>query len=338
MNVGLLGVTGYTGEELVMLLERNASIHLSFATSEHQAGSNLGTLYPTLSRFRDVPILAAREAADIPVDLVFLCLPAGESAARAQPFIEKNSRVIDLGADFRFQSPSVYEQWYKQPHPCPELLQQTVYGLPEWNRQQIRDALIVGNPGCYPTSVLLALLPLLKARVVRDAPVLIDAKSGISGAGKNPTATTHFIQAHDNVCAYKAGRIHRHVGEIEDQCRKLMPNPLKTVFTPHLVPMKRGIFSNILVETDRDIQSEEVNQILADTYANEPFINILDHIPATRQVERSNYCFIHGQRIQETDFIQLFSAIDNLGKGASWQAVQNMNIMFGWEETKALWI
>jgi N-acetyl-gamma-glutamyl-phosphate reductase len=337
MNVGLLGVTGYTGEELVMLLERNASIHLSFATSEHQAGSSLGTLYPTLSRFHDVPILAAREAADIPVDLVFLCLPAGESAVRAQPFIEKKSRVIDLGADFRFRSPSVYEQWYKQPHPYPDCLQQTVYGLPEWNREQIKDALIVGNPGCYPTSVLLALLPLLKAGVVNDTPLLVDSKSGISGAGKKPTTTTHFIQAHDNVCAYKAGRIHRHVGEIEDQCKELTHSQLKTVFTPHLVPMGRGIFSNILVQTNSDIHSRNVDQILRDTYANEPFIKILDHIPSTRQVERSNFCFIHGQRIQDTDYIQLFSAIDNLGKGASWQAVQNMNIMFGWEETTGLW-
>ncbi len=333
-RIGIVGATGYTGEELTRLVCRHPAVMLAYATSESSAGKRLGEIYPWLNQYGDQRLISSQEIAEKETDLVFTCLPAGETASLASDLLQKGVKVIDLGADFRFRSADVYAQWYKTKHPHPDLLQKSVYGLPEWNREQIRDAAIVGNPGCYPTSVLLALLPLMQSNLLDTGLLFIDSKSGVTGAGKTPTPTSHFCSANENLTAYKPGRVHRHVGEIETVLQQ-QHKGCKVIFTPHLIPMNRGLFSTLYVPLTKAIDRETVHSRFEEFYKNEPFVRVLDSIPSTNMVTHTNYCFIHvGNRYDHT--IQLFSAIDNLGKGASWQAIQNMNLLLGLDEETGL--
>jgi N-acetyl-gamma-glutamyl-phosphate reductase len=335
-RVGIVGATGYTGEELLLLIARHPNIELAFATSEKEQGQKLCSYFPRFSLPSDMIFISADQALDHPVELVFLCLPAGESARLGKSFFSQGCKIIDLGADFRFADAQEYDRWYHQPHKAPELLSQAVYGLPEWYRKEVQGAKIVGNPGCYPTSALLALLPFSQQDLIAEQPIIIDSKSGLSGAGKTLSRASHFMEANENVVAYKAGRAHRHVGEMETILQRDAFSPGHILFTPQLVPMARGIFSCVYFTAKNAIADRDAMQILRDAYESEAFVHVLDDIPSTRLAQNSNHCFLHVLSFPETNQIVVFSAIDNLGKGASWQAVQNMNIMMNWPETTAL--
>lgn len=332
-KIGILGATGYTGEELLRYLSRHPHVDLAFATSEHDAGKGLNELYPYLSRFTDKQLITGEQALNVSADLVFLCLPHGESARWGEKFFQRGAKIVDLGADFRFYDAQVYQHWYHQEHPCPGLLNETVYGLVEWNREKIRGRCVVGNPGCYPTATLLAALPFMAAGIVADGPILVDAKSGVSGAGKNPTRTTHYVEVNEGISAYKVGRSHRHVGEMEQELSRVRGSRQTMVFTPHLTPMSRGILAAVYLPLLDDVSSDDLQQILKAKYADEPFIRIFEkEQPSTRQTAHSNLCLLHVERVSGVRMALITSAIDNLGKGAAGQAIQNMNLMLGIEE------
>lgn len=336
MKVGIVGATGYTGEELLKSLARHDGVTVNFVTSERQSGTPLVRVFPFLTMFENLSFCSAEESLEIDVDLVFTCLHAGESIKWAKRFLDKSVRVIDLGSDFRFKSPRVFQDWYHFEHPHPELLPDTVYGLTEWYRDDIEKAKVVGNPGCYPTSVLMALLPFMETGLVADAPIMIDSKSGVSGAGKKASEVTHYVNVNENVTPYKVGRVHRHVGEIEKELQ-VFGGTQSVIFTPHLMPLTRGMLSTIYVPLAQDMSKAALLDILDKAYEHEPFVNILrDKLPAMKMAQNSNFCFIGLEIIKETSTMILFSAIDNLGKGASTQAVQNMNVMLGFEETSGL--
>lgn len=336
MKIGIVGATGYTGEELLKSLARHNGVTVEFITSEQQRGVPLFDVFPNLTTFGNLTFCSAEDSLAIDVDLVFTCLHAGESVKWAKRFLDKGVRVIDLGSDFRFKSPTVFQAWYHFEHPNPELLTDAVYGLTEWYRDEIKNARVVGNPGCYPTSVLTALLPFIKAGLVVDAPIMIDSKSGVSGAGKKASDVTHYVNVNENVSPYKVGRVHRHVGEMEKEV-EAFGGSQKLVFTPHLMPLTRGMLSTIYVPLSQHVSKDELFDVLDAVYKNEPFVHILrDKMPTMKMAQNSNFCFISLEKIKETNTMILFSAIDNLGKGASTQAVQNMNVMLGFEETSGL--
>lgn len=335
-KIGIIGATGYTGEELLKTLARHDGVEVVFATSERQSGTALVDVFPYLPMYKSLAFCSAEESVALDADLVFTCLHAGESVNWAQRFLEKGVKVIDLGSDFRFQSSQEYETWYHMPHSSPELLSDAVYGLTEWYREEIKNAQVVGNPGCYPTSVLLPLLPFVQAGAVAKAPIIIDSKSGVSGAGKRASDVTHFVAVNENLSPYKVGRVHRHVGEMEKEMR-LIGGSQKLIFTPHLTPLTRGMLSTIYVQLNQDYAKDELFDILQQKYQNEPFVHILsDQLPSMKIANNTNFCFISLEMIPETNSVILFSSIDNLGKGAGTQAVQNMNVMLGFEETVGL--
>lgn len=337
VRVGIVGATGYTGEELLRCLAGHPKVTVDFATSEREQGEPLTKVFPQLPGYAGQSFIPVGEAISRRVDLVFLCLHAGESAKWGAMFVEKGSKVIDLGSDFRFKSADDYKKWYGLNHPHAELLSQAVYGLPEWHREEIKQSRIVGNPGCYPTSIMLAVNPFLEAGVLADSAIIADSKSGVSGAGKNPTQTTHFVEVAENFSPYKVGRVHRHVGEIEQELSLRRGRPQQVIFSPHLTPMTRGILSTIYCRLNGDHDKAELFSILENKYNSEPFVHVLkDQLPGTKMSYRTNHCFISLEVVQELDTLILFSAIDNLGKGASTQAIQNMNLMLGLPETTGL--
>ena len=335
-KIGIVGATGYTGEELLTVLARHSQIKIEFITSEHEDGQPLTSVFPHLPGCRHLSFISAEAATAHQVDLVFLCLPAGESVKWALRFLDKGTKVIDMGADFRFTNADDYRDWYNMDHAAPELLPKAAYGLPEWFRDDIKAASIVGNPGCYPTSALLALLPLLLEDLITDAPIIIDSKSGVSGAGKTPGKATHFVQVNENLTPYKTGRSHRHVGEIEHILSRSAKRPVTALFTPQLVPITRGLYSTMYVPLHSETETKKILDILDQYYSQEPFVQVLDGIPEIRMAAHTNYCFLGAQVVPGTKTAILFSAIDNLGKGASTQAIQNMNIMLDFNETRGL--
>jgi N-acetyl-gamma-glutamyl-phosphate reductase len=335
-RIGIIGAAGYTGEELLKTLARHDGVEVVFATSERECGVPISRVFPHLPSYNDLLFSSAEEAAMVNVDLVFTCLHAGESVKWAALFLDKGARVIDLGSDFRFTAAQDYETWYQMVHPRPDLLTDAVYGLVEWHREKIRSAAVVGNPGCYPTSVLLALLPFVRAELLTDAPIIIDAKSGVSGAGKKPSDATHFVAVNENLSPYKVGRVHRHVGEMEKELGAFGFSS-GVIFTPHLTPVTRGMLSTIYVQLKKETPRNELLEVLNNAYAGEPFVRVLtDQLPSMKMAQNSNFCFLGVEAVPEMQHAILFSAIDNLGKGASTQAVQNMNVILGFEETKGL--
>ena len=332
IRAGVLGATGYTGIELLGLLSGHPQVEAAFATSEKNAGGNLADIYPGAVR---VPLIPPGDAPLGEVEVVFLCLPHAASAPSAKRAIEAGARVIDLSADFRFRDPDVYTEWYGAPHPCPELLPEAVYGLTEVERQRLPGAGLVANPGCYPTSALLALWPLATAGAI-DGQVIIDAKSGVSGAGRTPKQETHFVEVADNLRPYKLGRAHRHFPEIEQELAGWCKTPQAVIFSPHLLPVPRGLLSTIYVPLSDEWTEARVRDRYLEVYAAEPFIEILASGRAATlgHVNHTNRCAVGLCQVDRT--LILTSAIDNLVKGASGQAVQNMNVMFGLEETCGL--
>jgi N-acetyl-gamma-glutamyl-phosphate reductase len=335
ISIGILGATSYTGVELVRLLSGHGMAAIDFVSSRSSAGKRFNALFPETKNIFDAVLITPDEAKTRTVDCVFSCLPHAVSAELCLPFITKGASVIDLSADFRLKDPAVYELWYKHKHPAAHLLADAVYGLPEHYRKLIAKAKILANPGCYVTSVLLPLMPLFKAAGAKIEWVIVDAKSGVSGAGRALKQNTHFCEANENFSAYSTGHSHRHTPEMEQELSFAAGRKVTVTFSPHLLPINRGILSTIYLKTT--LSAAECGHLAAAAYAKEPFVRIreADDLPDIHNVAFTNYCDIAFTGGNGHPVIAV-SALDNLIKGASGQAVQNMNIMFGFPETTGL--
>jgi N-acetyl-gamma-glutamyl-phosphate reductase len=334
VNVGIYGATGYAGYELLFLLKHHRAARVVFAASETQAGKSLADVFPGPL---DAPLLGFDDAPLGDVDVVFLALPHGVAGPIAREVRVAGVRVIDLSADFRFPSTEAYARWYGCPPPAPELLP-VPYGLPECYRADVRDAALIANPGCYPTSVILGLAPLLRAGVLADPLVIVDSKSGTSGAGRAPKLEAHFVEVNESVAPYNIGQRHRHVGEMQQELGRLWGQGApEVVFSPHLLPLNRGILSTIYVHVHPQWDEQRIRSLYAEMYAGEPFVRLLPSGQLAKIVHttRTNMCAI-SLTLARPGMLIVVSSIDNLGKGAAGQAVQNMNVMFGLEETEGL--
>ncbi|HIC88406.1 MAG TPA: N-acetyl-gamma-glutamyl-phosphate reductase [Anaerolineae bacterium] len=333
IRVGIAGATGYTGYELVKLLLQHPQAGLAWLTSESNAGACLSDVFACPY---DLPLIHLAEAPLDKVDVVFLCLPHKASMDAVRQVREAGVKAIDLSADFRLRDAAVYERWYQTPHIARELLPQAVYGLPELHREQIVGANLVANPGCYPTSVILGLYPLRKAGLLRGR-VVVDSKSGVSGAGRGLKLMTHFVEANENLSPYSIGYRHRHIAEMEQELGGRAQGDLKIVFSPHLLPVNRGILSTMYVDWPAGLDENAIHALYAETYAGEPFIQLLPQgkVATLAHVVYSNRCCI-GLTFVDQHTLIITASIDNLLKGASGQAVQNFNLMFGLDETLGL--
>jgi N-acetyl-gamma-glutamyl-phosphate reductase len=338
IKVGIVGGTGYTGVELLRLLAQHPGAEVRVITSRKEAGMEVAEMFASLRGLSRVGELRYSEPAQADLkgcDLVFFATPHGVAMAQARELTAAGVKIIDLAADFRLKDPAEFERWYKMPHACPDLLAESVYGLPEMHREAIRKARIVGNPGCYPTAIQLGFLPLVEAGVVDTAHLIADAKSGVSGAGRKAELSLSFSEASDNFKAYNVAG-HRHHPEIVHGLNAFSREPVTVVFTPHLTPMIRGIHATLyarLTKGDVDLQ-----KLFETRFAGEPFVDVMppgSH-PETRSVRASNVCRIAVHRPQGGDMAVILAVEDNLVKGAAGQAVQNMNLMFGLPETTGL--
>jgi N-acetyl-gamma-glutamyl-phosphate reductase len=337
IRIGIVGASGYTGVELARLLHGCPGVKLTVATSRQYNGRKLAEVYPSLAGLVDIVCedISTEKLADR-ADLFFTAVPHQTAMAIVPDLLQAGKKVVDLSADFRLHDAAVYEKWY-QKHTAPEYLIEAVYGLPELHRQQIAKARLVANPGCYPTSVVLGLAPLLRAGVVVPDTIIVDSKSGASGAGRAAQTGTLFCEVTEGFKAYKIAA-HRHTPEMEQEIGALCKKPVTISFTPHLLPMSRGILSTIYAEPARPLTDEEVYGLYRSFYQDEPFVRVCETgtFPATQFVRGSNYCDIGFKTDSRTGRIVVLAAIDNLVKGAAGQAVQNMNIMCNLAETTGL--
>lgn len=334
IKIGIVGGTGYTGVELLRLLSVHPGADLCCITSRGEAGQSVSDLFPSLRGYVNVQFSDPAQSDLHSCDLVFFATPNGIAMQHARDLLAAGVRLIDLAADFRIRDISEWEKWYGMTHACPELVAEAVYGLPELNRQAIREARLVANPGCYPTAVQLGFLPLLEAGHVDETALIADAKSGVSGAGRKAETPILFAEAGDNFKAYGVSG-HRHLPEIRQGLSVMQGSPVGLTFVPHLTPLIRGIHATLYARLKRDA---DLQQLFEMRYANESFVDVLpagSH-PETRSVRGSNQCRIAVHRPQDGDTVVVLSVIDNLVKGAAGQAVQNMNIMFGLPENCGL--
>jgi N-acetyl-gamma-glutamyl-phosphate reductase len=339
VKVGIVGGTGYTGVELLRLLSQHPHVQLKAITSRKEDGMPVADMYPNLRGRVDLRFQTPDTAALDQCDVVFFATPHGVAMSQAQQLLDAGVRIIDLAADFRLQDTAVFERWYKMPHGCPDILKQSVYGLPELNREKIAKARVIGNPGCYPTTVLLGLAPLLGAssNYIETSGIIADCKSGVSGAGRKAEVATLFAEASDNFKAYGVAG-HRHHPEISEHLQTLAGQPVGLTFVPHLVPMIRGMFSTIYARILPEARATDFQALYQQHYAAEPFVDVMPEssLPETRSVRASNQLRIALHRPGNGDQLVILVTQDNLVKGASGQAVQNMNIMFGLPETAGL--
>lgn len=338
LKIAIVGASGYTGLELIRLLDRHPQVEISCVTSEQSAGKRISDTFPTLRGRCDLvlePLDPAAIAAK--ADMIFTALPHQAAMKVVPAFLASGKKVVDLSADYRLHDPEVYAAWY-EPHLNPELLPEAVFGLPELRRDLIKQARLVANPGCYPTSVILGLKPLLENGLIDPATIIADSKSGTSGAGRSAKVDSLYCEVNDSFKAYGVGGVHRHTPEIEQELSGLAGKPVTITFTPHLVPMDRGILSTIYATPTRAVSTEELVALYADTYKDEPFVRPLPKVqfPATAFVRGSNFCDIGITLDSRANRIVVVSAIDNLVKGASGQAIQNMNLICGFPETMGL--
>lgn len=344
MKVGIIGATGYTGQELVRLLQNHPEVELTYLGSSSNAGAVYEEMFPQFSglssslgkSFRQNALKLDNE--EVPdLELLFCALPHGLTAGRTAVWLDRGIKVIDLGADFRLKDPAVYETWYKVHHPAPQLLPEAVYGIPELYRKEIVGKKLVANPGCYPTATLLALVPLLKKGLLQKDGLIIDAKSGVSGAGRSATLGTHFSEVNENFKPYGVAS-HRHTPEIEQQLSEAAGAQLMVNFTPHLVPMLRGILATIYAQVTPGVEEGDLRACWQAFYEGEEFVHILPQgiWPQTKFALGSNHAFLQLTIDPRTGRAILASAIDNLVKGASGQAIQNMNLICGFPENTGL--
>ena len=335
IKASIVGGTGYTGVELLRLLAMHPEVEVSAITSRSESGRPVADLFPSLRGHYDLRFSEPDPAQLAEADVVFFATPHGVAQAMVPEILKRGARVIDLSADFRIKDQQLWEKWYSQDHACPELLPEAVYGLPEINRQAIRSANLLACPGCYPTSVQLGFLPLLESGVVSPTDLIANSASGASGAGRQAKIDNLHSEVSDSFKAYAAGG-HRHLPEIIQGLESFAGQSVNLTFVPHLLPIVRGIHSTLyatLLDTSVDLQA-----LFEARYASEPFVDVMPQgsHPQTRSVRGSNICRISVVRPQDGDKVVVMSAIDNLVKGASGQALQNMNIMFGFAETCGL--
>jgi len=336
VRVAVLGATGYAGVELLRLLLQHERVQLAVVTSRQYVGKRVSDIYPALTGKCD-QILQEIEPSQVAAqsEVAFTALPHQTSMDIVAALVEKDVRVIDLSADFRLRDAAVYARYYRE-HQAPQLLAKAVYGLSELHRKAISKAALVANPGCYPTGAVLGLAPLFARRMVRGS-VVIDAKSGVTGAGRSSAVELSFSEVYDNFKAYQVG-VHRHAPEIEQELGALAAKPTVVFFAPHLLPINRGILSTMYVHLKKAISDERITELYRKFYSRDSFVRILPEgqFPQTKDVRGSNDCAIGSRYDRRTGTLVVISAIDNLVKGAAGQAVQNMNLMFGWPEDEGL--
>ncbi|MFH1097851.1 MAG: N-acetyl-gamma-glutamyl-phosphate reductase [Candidatus Desantisbacteria bacterium] len=355
LKVGILGITGYAGAELIQILLRHPMVQITEMAARLDKPVPISSIFGQFKKRFDMECQVFHGAEDFGTscDLVFLALPHKASMGLVPELLRAGKRVIDLSADFRLRDPGVYSEWYHEEHTAASFLSEAVYGLPELYRDRIKNARLIANPGCYPTTVILGCAPLIKHGLILPE-IVVDSKSGISGAGKTPSPITHFVNRYENFTAYNIG-VHRHIPEMEQELSLLAGSEVRVIFSPHLIPINRGMLSTMyfsLGETEakshaetrrtrRELEDAEMTQdklssLYQEFYQDEPFVRLLDKIPQTSDVRETNYCDIWVNLDKRTNKVIVVSVIDNLTKGASGQAVQNMNIMYGLDETMGL--
>ncbi len=340
LQIGILGATGLTGAELVRLLLRHPQVEMAWLSSESQAGTAYDAVYPAFAgRLPEkiATLIPMEQAFKTVPDAVFSCLPHAASAEAIEPFLRNGkTKVVDLSADFRISDAAIYNATYQHTHPHPEHLGEAVFGLSEIHREKIAKARLVANPGCYSSSILFPLIPLLRDGIIRKEGIIADSKSGISGAGRKASETTHFVFRNENFAVYKVGDQHRHLPEIREQLAIASGSPVTLLMTPHFVPMERGILSTIYADLAPGKTAADAEAAWNKAYAGCAFVRAVKAFPETAEVARTNECRFKAYQPAGTSKLIIVSVLDNMVKGASGQALQNMNLMFGLDETLGL--
>ncbi|AHM56506.1 N-acetyl-gamma-glutamyl-phosphate reductase ArgC [Peptoclostridium acidaminophilum DSM 3953] len=333
IKAGIMGATGYAGQQLAWLLLNHPEVEISFLSTNSYEDEAFSSIYKNYYGVADYTCVSTKTAFEMlgDIDVLFCSLPHGKSMDAVKAAYDKGIKVIDLSADYRIGSKDTYSEWYELEHSYPFLLEKAVYGLPELHRDSIKNARIIANPGCYPTSVILALAPLLKNGLIDKSSIIADSKSGVSGAGRSADISNIYTEVNESIKAYKLGS-HRHTPEIEQELSKLGGENIVISFTPHLIPMNRGILSTCYATLNGSHEKSDIMKLYKDFYKDEFFVKVIDGVPETRWVKSSNFCHIGFSVDKRTGRIVVVSAIDNLMKGAASQAVQNMNIIFGIDE------
>lgn len=337
IKAAVLGATGYAGIELVRLLASHPEVSLELLGSKSFAGQRISDVYRNFRHILENECAEADVAEAAKCDVAFTALPHGASKTVIPSLLEAGLKVIDLSGDYRYDDVKVYEEWYKEPHSSPELLKESVYGLCELHRDKIKFARLIGNPGCYTTCSILGAAPLLAKGIADDKNIIIDAKSGVTGAGRGLSLQTHFCECTENSKAYKVAT-HRHTSEIEQELSNVAGKPIMLSFTPHLIPQKRGILATIYMNLNKDITADELQKVYEDYYRDEFFVRVMPkgELPETKHVAGSNFVDIGIVKDERLNRAVVVSALDNIVKGAAGQAVQNMNLMFGLDEKTGL--
>jgi len=334
-KIGIIGATGFTGSELVRILTHHPQVEITVITSESRKGEKFSDVHPFFHGLANQTLDSADNVEPYDLDLAFLALPHGVSMDYVARWKDQNFKIVDLSGDFRLRTPQVYEEWYPKAHSFTEGFDDAVYGLPELWLKNIQQSHLVANPGCYPTASILAMAPLMKSAIAAPGQVIIDAKSGVTGAGVKASATTHFSNVNDNFKAYGI-KTHRHSIEIQEQLENLSSSDARIQFTPHLLPVDRGILATCYAQATKQTHEDEIREIYTNFYQFEPFVRMRDQAPAIKDVRGTNYCDIFTTYDERTNNIIIVSAIDNLVKGAAGQAVQNMNLMLGINQQEGL--
>lgn len=335
LKVAIVGASGFTGSELARLLLNHPGVSISMITSETHAGKPFSALHPQFLGRLDIPLVSAEEVGKHKVDIIFLALPHGVSMDFVSKWKDSGAKIIDLSGDFRLSTKEVYEVWYHKTHSYPEGFESAVYGMPELYSEQIKGASLVANPGCYPTASILSLAPLFEKKIIDESSVIIDAKSGLTGAGIKASATTHFSNVNENFKPYGIAG-HRHAIEIEEQLGVLSGNETVIQFTPHLLPVDRGILATSYAKVNVEMDQEKLTEIYKDFYQDKPFVRLRTEAPGIKDVRGSHFCDVFPVWDKRTERVIVISAIDNLLKGAASQAVHNMNLMSGMPEGEGL--
>lgn len=337
IKAGIIGSTGYAGANIVWILSKHPEAEIVFVNSHSYTNTPFNKVYGNFNGFFEEECIdnATMEAKLSEIDVLFVALPSGKAFEFVNKAVAKGVKVIDLGADFRLKSKATYEEWYGIKHESEELLKSAVYGIPELNRENIKNASLIANPGCYPTASILALAPLVKNKLVDVETIIIDAKSGVSGAGRSANIANLFCEVNESFKAYGVTN-HRHTPEIEQQLSELNEDTIVLNFTPHLVPMNRGILSTCYGKLIKDIDENQLLELYREFYKDEYFVKVIKELPETRWVKGSNQCHISVRKDKRTNRVIVIAAIDNLMKGAASQAVQNMNLIFGLKENLGL--
>ncbi|MGQ4807349.1 N-acetyl-gamma-glutamyl-phosphate reductase [Candidatus Entotheonellaceae bacterium PAL068K] len=337
IKASIIGASGYGGAETVRLLTAHPQVDIVHVTAETQQGQAMSDLYPNLRHFVDQAMIAVEaERIGHDSDVTFVSLPSGKAMHLVPALLEQGSKVIDIAADFRLRTPALYPTWYAFTHVAPDYLDQGIYGLPELHREAIKQTRLLANPGCYSVAALLALIPLLRAGQVQTSGLIIDAKSGVSGTGRGSGGGFGYAEVNENLRAYSVAG-HNHTAEIEQELSAIAGSPVRVVFTPHLVPMTRGILATVYAPLNGALSELDALHLYAEAYRDAPFVRVLhDALPQTKATLGSNYCDLTVKIDHRTHTAIAIAAIDNLGRGAAGQAIQNMNLMFGLSETTGL--